>query len=110
MIFRRGRPRPPRPDVLAQRLIPLYRLGRLWLTMRLRLLLAVLRDAVPSAVERLSPRRLARPLLVRSGEILPRLYIRRPVLTVAAAVVLASTLVSVWAGVVLAATRSAADR
>ena len=88
-----------------QRLIPVYRLGRLWLSMRVRLLLAVLRGAVPSALERLSPRLLALPLLVRSTEVTPRLHIRRPVLTVAAAVVLVSTLASVWAGVVLAATR-----
>ncbi len=88
-----------------QRLIPVYRLGRLWLSMRVRLLLAVLRGAVPSALERLSPRLLALPLMVRSTEVTPRLHIRRPVLTVAAAVVLVSTLASVWAGVVLAATR-----
>jgi len=88
-----------------QRMIPLYRLGRLWLSMRVRLLLTVLRGAVPSAFERLSPRLLALPLLVRSTEVTPRLHIRRPVLTVAAAVVLVSTLASVWAGVVLAATR-----
>jgi hypothetical protein len=89
-----------------QRLIPVYRLGRLWLSMRVRLLLTVLRGAVPSAFfERLSPRLLALPLLVRSTEVTPRLHIRRPVLTVAAAVVLVSTLASVWAGVVLAATR-----
>lgn len=88
-----------------ERLNPLYRLGRLWLSMRLRLLLAVLRDAVPTALERLTPRRLALPLVVRSGELPPRFYARRPWLTVAAAVVLVSTLVSVWAGVVLAATR-----
>lgn len=88
-----------------QRLIPLYRLGRLWLSMRLRLLLTVLRGAVPSALERLSPRRLALPLLVHSNEELPRIHLRRPYLTVAAAVVLVTTLASVWAGVVLAATR-----
>ena len=88
-----------------QRLVPLYRLGRLWLSMRLRLMLTVLRG-VPSALERLSPRRLALPLLVHSNEELPAaLHLRRPYLTVAAAVVLVSTLVSVWAGVVLAATR-----
>ena len=88
-----------------QRLTPMYRLGRLWLSMRMRLMLTVLRGAVPSAFERLSPRLLALPLLVRSTEVTPRLHIRRPVLTVAAAVVLVSTLASVWAGVVLAATR-----
>lgn len=87
-----------------QRLVPLYRLGRLWLSMRLRLMLTVLRG-VPSALDRLSPRRLALPLLVHSNEELPRISLRRPYLTVAAAVVLVSTLVSVWAGVVLAATR-----
>jgi hypothetical protein len=88
------------------RLVPLYRLARLWLSMRVRLLLTVLRGAVPSTLERLSPRRLALPLLVRAAaEVPPRFYIRRPILTVAAAVVLASTLASVWAGVVLAATR-----
>jgi hypothetical protein len=88
-----------------QRLVPLYRLSRLWLSMRLRLLLTVLRGALPSALERLSPRRLALPLLVHSNEELPRIYLRRPYLTVAAAVVLVTTLASVWAGVVLAATR-----
>jgi hypothetical protein len=78
-----------------QRLIPLYRLGRLWLSIRLRLLVTVLRGAVPSAL----------PLLVRTTELPPRYLIRRPLLAATAKVVLAGMLVSVWAGVVLAATR-----
>jgi hypothetical protein len=92
------------PRSARARLVPLYRLGRLWLSMRLRLMLTVLRG-VPSALDRLSPRRLALPLLVHSNEELPRISLRRPYLTVAATVVLVSMLVSVWAGVVLAATR-----
>jgi hypothetical protein len=88
---------PPRRRPARVRLVPLYRLGRLWLSMRMRLLISLLRDR---------PMAMLRPLPVPvRREALPRLYSRWPGVTVAAAVVLGSTVASVWAGVVLAATR-----
>lgn len=82
---------------------------RVWLAIGLRLLTNALRGHLgmfPSALERLSPLRFARPLLVRiEDQPPPGLYKRRPGLTVAAAVVLTSTLASLWAGVVLAASK-----
>ena len=96
-------------SALLRRMAPTLRVAQFWVGAGVRLLGNALLGAMPSRLERLSARRfggrLVRPFLVWSGEQLPRLRNRRPGLVLAATVVLVSTVGSLWAAVVLAATR-----